>query len=94
MNDFQDGISNPKNHKTIVKASKNFAYIIANKIKSKNIFNTVDRNNNDLSANTLLIDGDITEYDEGHPIKCALIGFDTDNSHFNVTINIKDNQSK
>jgi len=65
VNDFTNGITKKKDDKQIILEGKNFADIIATSIKKEKVFNNVERNSNSTSQ-ALLIDGQITEYEEGN----------------------------
>ncbi len=93
VNDFGDGTSKSSDDPHIISEGKRFADLIASAIKSKKSFDKVQRNVNSTDR-AILIDGDITRYDEGNAVMRILIGLGAGSSHFNAKINIKDNETK
>ncbi|WP_341747440.1 MULTISPECIES: DUF4410 domain-containing protein [unclassified Candidatus Tisiphia] len=93
INDFKDGTSKSSNNPHVISEGKRFADMIASSIKSKKLFDKVQRNV-DSTDRAILIDGKITKYSEGNAVMRTLIGFGVGSSHFNAKINIKDNETK
>jgi len=93
VNDFIDGVSKAGNDPNIMAEGKRFADMIASFIKSKNTFNTVERNVIDSDQHAILIDGKIIKYDEGSSVMRTLVGFGAGRSHFDAKVNIKDNNT-
>jgi hypothetical protein len=93
VNDFQDGVTKSSDDPHVLAGGKNFADIIASSIKSKNLFNKVERNV-ESTDKALLIDGKITKYSEGNPVMRTLIGFGAGSSRFDAKISIRDNATK
>ncbi|MFY9589963.1 DUF4410 domain-containing protein [Rickettsia endosymbiont of Halotydeus destructor] len=93
VNDFTDGVSKQGNDPNILAEGKRFADMIVSSIKSKNIFNAVERNVVDSSQHAILIDGRVIKYDEGNGVMRMLVGFGAGRSHFDAKVNIRDNQT-
>ena len=93
VNDFTNGITKKKDDKQIILEGKNFADIIATSIKKEKVFNNVERNSNSTSQ-ALLIDGQITEYEEGNSALRFMVGFGAGSSHFDAKVYFKDNLTK
>ena len=93
VNDFKDGITISKDDPHIVSEGKRFADIIASNIRSKHVFNKVVRNQYS-TAQALLIDGEITQYEEGNPAARVILGFGAGRSHFDAKVYAKDNRTK
>ncbi|MCC8368778.1 MAG: DUF4410 domain-containing protein [Rickettsia endosymbiont of Oxypoda opaca] len=93
VNDFIDSTSKSSNNPHVISEGKKFADIIANLIKSKKLFNIVERNV-DSTTTAILIDGKITKYNEGNAVMRTLIGFGAGSSQFDAKINIRDNETK
>jgi hypothetical protein len=93
INDFSDGVSKDQKDAKIIEGGKRFADMIATEIKSKNAFNKVERNI-ESTDDALLIDGKITQYEEGNPAMRAMIGLGAGSSHFDAEVFFKDNKTK
>ena len=93
VNDFGDGVSKSHDDSNIISEGKRFADIISSSIKSKNLFDKIERNTNSPES-ALLIDGNITQYEEGNVALRTLIGLGAGSSHFDAKVNIKDNITK
>jgi hypothetical protein len=93
VNDFSDGASKSFDDPNIISEGKRFADIIASSIKSKNSFHKVERNVESTDS-ALLIDGQITKYDDGNPFMRIMLGFGAGSSKFNAKVNIRDNATK
>lgn len=93
INDFKDGTSKSSDNPRVISEGKRFFDMIASSIKSKKLFDKVQRNV-DSTDRAILIDGKITKYSEGNAVMRTLIGFGVSISHFNAKINIKDNETK
>lgn len=93
VNDFTNGITKKKDDQKIITEGKNFADIITKSIQKAKVFNTVERNKNS-EAQALLIDGEITEYEEGNAGLRFMIGFGAGSSHFDAKVCFKDNETK
>ncbi|WP_341758410.1 DUF4410 domain-containing protein [Candidatus Tisiphia endosymbiont of Ditula angustiorana] len=93
INDFEDGTSKSSDDPHVISEGKRFADMIASSIKSKKLFDKVQRNV-DSTDRAILIDGKITKYSEGNAVMRTLIGFGAGSSRFDAKINIKDNETK
>lgn len=93
INDFGDGVSKSQDDQKILSEGKRFADIITTEVKAKKIFDKVERNTK-YNGKALLIDGKITEYQEGSAAARMLIGLGAGSSHFDAKVNIKDNKTK
>lgn len=93
VNDFKDGVTVSGDDPNIVSEGKRFADIIASNIRSKNAFTKVVRNQSS-TEHALLIDGEITQYDEGNTVARMLVGFGAGSSHFDAKVYAKDNSTK
>jgi hypothetical protein len=93
VNDFGDGVSKSHDNPNIISQGTKFADLIASSIKSKNLFDKIERNANSTES-ALLIDGNITQYEEGNPALRTLIGLGAGSSHFDAKVNFKDNITK
>ena len=93
VNDFGDGISSTSDDQKVLSEGRRFADMIASGLKSKNVFSKVERNVYSTN-NALLIDGKITEYEEGNSTKRMLIGFGAGSSKFDARVYARDNKSK
>ncbi len=93
VNDFTDGTSKSADDPHIIAEGKRFADLIASVIKARGLFAKVERNV-ETEDNAVVIDGEITKYDEGSPVMRTLVGFRAGRSYFDAQINIKDNETQ
>ncbi len=93
VNDFKDNVSKNSDDPNIISEGKRFADIIASAIKSKKIFDKVDRNTESIN-NALLIDGKITKHSEGNSVARMLVGFGAGSAKFDAEVYIRDNETK
>lgn len=93
VNDFTDGVTNSQDDPNIISEGKRFADVIASKIKARNYFVKVKRNANS-KEKAILIDGQITQYDEGSMPLRVLVGLGAGSSHFDADVLVKDNTTK
>ena len=91
--DFKDGVSKSKDSPNIISEGKRFSDLLASAIQAKNIFDKVERNVNSVE-NILVIEGEITQYEEGSPAMRTLIGLGAGSSHFDAKITFIDNKTK
>ncbi len=93
VRDFGTTVTNPKVDHKLSTARKSFPDMIVGELKSKGQFASVTRNGKS-SADTLVIDGTITNYDDGNAAMRMLVGFAAGNSNFDSTVNFRDSQGK
>jgi hypothetical protein len=93
INDFTNGVTKKKDDAQIISEGKKFADIIATSIKKEKVFNNVERNSTSAS-HALLIDGEITEYEQGNSALRFMVGFGAGSSHFDAKVYFKDNVTK
>jgi len=70
---------------------KSFSDKIALSIANTGAFQNVERSMTE--GKSILIDGDITRYEEGNPTMRLLIGFGAGSSYFDAIVNLKDAQT-
>ena len=75
VNNFYDRVPNTREYKKIRNAGRDFAYLIATKLRSYNVFKSVKMNKHNVQKNTLLVEGKITQYEQGDANLRNLIGF-------------------
>lgn len=93
INDFGDGVTKDKNDSTIKIQGKIFADMISSDLLSKKSFSSIERNVESCD-HAILVDGEITEYKEGNAAARLLIGLGAGSSHFDATVNVRDNKTK
>jgi len=93
VNDFKDGVTKEKSNTDILAEGVRFADMIADGLRAKKVFSSVERNK-EYCDNAVLVDGEITEYKEGNAAARLLIGLGAGSSHFDATVNIKDCTTK
>jgi hypothetical protein len=93
INNFEDGITESKSDPKIIEYGVKFSDIIATKLESKKIFSNIQRNVQS-TENALLIDGDVTQLDEGNAIARTMLGFGAGSSHFDAKVYFRDNATK
>ncbi|NRB10544.1 MAG: DUF4410 domain-containing protein [Rickettsiaceae bacterium] len=90
VKDFTNGVKGKSKNK--MAAGKIFADIIAKNIKAEKAFDIVERNT-ESEEHALIIEGKITQLEEGSPFARMMIGF-VGNSHFDAEVQFRDNQTK
>ena len=93
VNDFTNEVAKKKDDEQVILEGKKFANIIASSIKKEKIFDNVERNIYS-ESDALLIDGQITECEEGNSGLRLMIGFGAGSSYFNAKVYFKDNITK
>lgn len=93
VNDFKDSASSSKNDPVILSSGKTFADMVASKIESTKLFDSVVRNEKSTDK-ALLIDGNITKLTEGNSTLRLLVGMGAGSSHFDAKVLFKDNSTK
>jgi len=93
VNDFKDGTTKSHNDPVVIKSGKKFSDLIASKIIKKKIFNKVERKPIS-TPHTIIIEGTITQCEEGNKALRTAIGLGTGISHFDATVILKDNRTK
>jgi hypothetical protein len=94
VNDFYDRVPKVKNQQKIRNVGKEFAYLITTKLRSHHAFKSVKMNKKNSQKKTLLVEGKITQYDEGNTTLRNLIGLGIGSAHFDAKVYIKDNNTK
>jgi len=94
VNDFYDRVSTEAGDKKVRNAGRTFAYLITKKLRSYQAFKSVKMNKNNDQDNTLLIEGKITQYEEGDATLRNLIGLGIGSAHFDAKVYVKDNNNK
>jgi len=89
VRDFKTSVKNPAvTHKLSV-AQKSFSDQIVGEISKTGKFSKVSRNGK-VDANTMIIDGTITNYDDGNAALKLLVGFAAGNANFDAFVNYRD----
>lgn len=89
VKDFASQVTDGAVQSKVAIAQKSFADAIASEIVKTGKFASVGRSGR-LDAQTLLIDGAITDYDDGNAAMRALVGFAAGNSNFNSNVRFAD----
>jgi len=89
VKDFSSQVADTAVQSKVAIAQKSFADLIASEVEKTGRFTKVSRSGN-LDSDTLLIDGAITEYDDGNAVLRTLIGFAAGNSNFNSNVRFSD----
>jgi len=92
INDFTDGVTRSKNDLLILRDGRYFADLLALKLKKDSTFHSVLRNT-DPGPDTLVIEGQITEYVQGD-IFSRIISHQKDKVYFGAIVYFKDSQTK
>ncbi|WPX97232.1 DUF4410 domain-containing protein [Candidatus Bandiella euplotis] len=95
VDDFSHDAGKPNNDDTMKLRGKIFADTIADEIKSKKVFDEVERGGGGSKTNScLLIDGEIIKCDEGNAAARMLIGLGAGSSYFDANVFFKDSKTK
>ena len=92
VKDFRDGVSKTGKDPHVIKTGKEFANSISEKLKEKKIFKTVERNKVNTKEKCFIIDGKITETDEGNAAARLLVG--AGRSKFKADVDVKGSDCK
>lgn len=71
-------------------AGRNFADKISTEINSKGVFNSVVRNKANATDGTILVNGDITRYEEGNTALKLFIGMGAGSTYFDANVQLTD----